>query len=131
MKYLMVLSLLALAAAACTPAYQDQYDYQPPHGEVAQSCVAQCSVTRDLCVASFRSADGSGRQQCEVQSNQEMAHCQGRATNGAEAGLCTPRSCNEPTAAATPCDDEYRVCYASCGGTVTRRQVCTSNCPKP
>ena len=120
----------ALTIAACGPVYETQYDYIPPHDRGAQGCLAQCNANKSQCRTTQSTQAENERLRCELDARQEYDHCQGRAVNGAERDKCTQRSCSAPSANSAQCDEDFRICYAGCGGTVESHQVCTFNCPQ-
>ena len=121
--------IAAMLLAACGPIYETQYDYIPPHNRGGQVCLEQCNTSKAQCRTIAGQQAENERLHCELDANADYEHCQGSATNHAEADKCTRRSCAAPTANSGPCDEDFRICYAGCGGTVTSRQVCTFNCP--
>jgi hypothetical protein len=105
--------MLAMVAG-CGP--QIVYDYVPPESNEGRICAAQCQNTATNC----RQMKQMVNQQC--QNNYSTMLQNYNACREAGAKHCIgPTPC--PYNGTTECDQNYRECFAACGGTVTARTV--------
>lgn len=127
MKKLLSLVGIALAISSCGPIYDTTYQFIPPNSEGGRACVYQCENSRSQC----RQIEDLRVDRCEQDSRYEQRRCEddvyrreGRGPKWHECGglVCTPEY--------DRCDDQYRSCYQSCGGTVQAETRCVANCEK-
>ena len=140
--YFSIIWLLMLAA--CGPQYETHYSYTPPQNypesrQCLQSCEfqkQQCTLLADnsyqLCQAEARNEE----YQCEADARYYYQRCINRNRDHPEQcsvqrPFCPSQTCWRDD---RRCDELYRSCYATCGGSVRSETVCTSNCdaqPQP
>lgn len=129
MKRTLVLLLTGLLLAACGPIYNTEYNYIPPADPESRACIAQCNGNKSQCHANADLRAQNERLRCDVDASIDYERCLGHAANDAARAQCVKRSCSGGDANYSRCDDEFRICFQSCGGIVQSRQVCTFNCP--
>jgi len=127
-----LLSILCILTA-CGPSYKTSYEYVPPNSMKGKMCVNRCLSAKRMCQQSCREEQG----ECEKQARQNARFqyrsyvAERRHKNlPIERNLdsfyndfdCRTRACG--------CDNDYRFCYANCGGDVIEHRECVSNCDK-
>ncbi|WP_211100120.1 hypothetical protein [Azospirillum halopraeferens] len=129
----LVLFAVLLALAGCGPVIETQYTLIPPSSPEGRMCVAQCQQTTQYC-----------RQSCRLEKQTCVADQRSRAmmdyqqyvnerTAKKEPIKRTPSSfeqtwrCND-SGCDGACQSDFRTCFATCGGQVIPRQVCTAFC---
>jgi len=118
--------------AGCGPQYQTTYQYQPPTGPSARQCVMQCIGQRDFC----RERVQDRYENCRAQRRQEAyfeyrayLHEMERERRRPTYSLSSfDRSYQCSSNTSGQCTSSYNECYQACGGRVTARTVCVSNC---
>ncbi|MCB0323833.1 MAG: hypothetical protein KDD69_09680 [Bdellovibrionales bacterium] len=123
--------LLVLLSTGCSPVYQTDYTFTPPESSEGRACVFQCENTKlqcqqlqqsryDLCLQRAELA----YQNCEARKIYRYDYDKGEA-KCVENCFCYRESCSVDT---TSCDAQHRACYQTCGGGVSSRTYCVSNC---
>lgn len=129
----LVLVAMLLALAGCGPVIETQYTLVPPASPEGRMCVTQCQQTTQYC-----------RQSCRLEEQTCLAEARSRAM------MDYQQYVNERTAKKEPikrspssfeqtwrcqrdscedrCEGDFRACFATCGGQVIPRQVCTAFC---
>ena len=126
-KSLVSLLGIALPAAfvtSCGPMYETRYDYIPPEGNTGRACIFQCETVKMQC----EQIEDMREQNCEERAEWERLRCEDDLRRRGKKGKwydCSSSSCSSDTAR---CDENYRRCYQSCGGSVKTTQVCVFNC---
>lgn len=132
---------LSLCAAlfllsACGPEYKTNYSFSPPpQSAQATQCLQSCEIQQQQCkllddtrYSACRSEARADKLQCEANGNAEYQAC--LATHAGDAGKCSKPFCmeNQCSNDRSSCEESYRTCYTSCGGTITSRTECVSGC---
>jgi hypothetical protein len=122
---------LMLLLAACSPIYTTDYSFDPPPSNTGRTCVLQCENSKLLCDQLVESRYDSCLQRAELQ----YQSCESRKiykidydsgnTKCVQNCYCYRDSCSKDE---TTCGTQYRTCYQTCGGKVTSKTYCTSNC---
>ncbi len=129
------LGVLALVLQACGPTYQTIYDFTPPASAQGRACVSQCQVSQSHCRTACAATLDACRSRSKLQARQDYeryarqqkdAGREVRRTPASFEGLnaCSDYSCRQA------CEGDFRICYGTCGGTVSGTTVCTSGCDK-
>lgn len=92
------------------------YDYTPPHSPEGRVCTAQCNNQRTYCQMSNQNA----YQQCLNNYNQMMYSYNSCKQAGGQHCYHPPGCISQSN---WQCDESYRGCFTSCGGTVTSHVV--------
>lgn len=124
---------LGLFLASCGPVIETQYQLIPPKNQQGRTMVMQCQQTQTMC----RHACSYGKQACmaEARSNAAWEYQRYVAERNAkkeplkrspdsfvESWRCSDNDCE------SDCAEDFRTCFATAGGTVIPRQVCTAFC---
>ena len=110
-----LISLLsALLLTACGPYVV--YDYTPPHSAEGRVCAFQCNNQRGYCYQ----VNQNNFQQCQNNHNQMMWNYNSCKQAGGQ-HCVYPQACVQQSS--WQCDEIYRGCFTSCGGTVTSHVV--------
>lgn len=121
---------VATTVLACGPVYKTDYTFFPPERESGRTCVMQCENSKMQCRQLVQLRHDSCRQQAETAyylceaSRRYRIDSKGKQ-KCIENCYCSRESCSEDY---EPCDSQYRSCYQTCGGKVTSRTYCVSNC---
>ncbi len=119
---LILFSCGAMMLTSCAPIYQTTYSYTQPKTQRGAQCIVVCKddfdVCQNNCEASFnaclsRSEDHESRNLNRAIKNNQVY------SPGDD--YC-PGSCG--------CTASYNVCYLVCGGNVSAKTTCISNCKK-
>lgn len=98
--------------SACGPSII--YDYTPPESPEGRVCAAQCANTKAYC----EQAEQNRYQQCQM--NYNLAQQNYQNCKNAGGSLCaSPSICMSPNT--YHCNENYRACFAACGGKVTAK----------
>ena len=121
---------LAAGLVSCGPVYQTDYIFTPPDSDSGYHCTVQCESSKQTCLQ----LEEIRYERCEERAERDYYWCErnkifsfdkkGRRVCVSNC-WCYRESCyrDEET-----CDENYRSCYQSCGGSVESRTVCISNC---
>lgn len=130
------LSAALLLLSACGPEYKTFYSFSPPPQSVeATQCLQNCEIQQQQCrlledtrFTACRSEARADKLQCEADGNAQYQAC--LAKNPDKPKNCSKPYCmeNQCTNDRGSCEESYRTCYSSCGGTVTSRTECVSGC---
>lgn len=116
-RRLALLSSLLIATVglfACGP--QIVYDFIPPESGEGRICAAQCQSTATNC----RQMKQMVNQQCQNNYNAMQQNYNACKESGAK-HCVGPTPC--PYNSTSECDQNYRECFAACGGQVIARTV--------
>ncbi len=130
--------LVLILLSACGPRFETRYSYTPPpESPQSRQCLQGCEFQRRQCLTI---ADNR-YQICTLEARNEAAACEADARFDYERcrrrnqddpdichyrrAFCSPRTCWRDDGG---CDEFYRSCYASCGGSIQAETVCTANC---
>jgi hypothetical protein len=108
------LFLMLMVVSGCGP--QIVYDYVPPDTNEGRVCAAQCQSTATNC----RQMKQMVSQQCQNNYNAMLQNYNACREVGAK-HCVGPTPC--PYSSTSECDQNYRECFAACGGTVVARTV--------
>ena len=111
---LSILIILAYLSMGCSPVYNTEYSLTPPSSSEGQKCVRNCQRDRSSCQQNVDARLDSCQRKIEQQ-------CEGRQD-------CDKLSHSCGVVDYEPCEEQYRSCYQSCGGTVKSKQVCVIGC---
>jgi hypothetical protein len=134
----LLLGVVFFLLAGCGPRYETRYIYTPPaDSPQTRQCLQNCEFQRQQCLVI---ADNN-QQLCELQAENEAFRCEAESRYYYE--RCLNRNPDQPERCRYPrafcprrtcwrndgrCDDLYRSCYTSCGGSIRGETVCTANC---
>lgn len=114
----LLLLAFALLASACQTI---RYELRPPASDVGRLCVTQCGGNKESCRSNEIRRARLERDSCERRSDSTLHACLAMANSPEMRRNCHNKkpSCStyENT---TYCEEEYRQCFAGCGGTVTK-----------
>lgn len=106
--------LLTILLTGCGPTVV--YEYGAPASAEGRICTSQCGNHRNFCLQTNQNS----YQQCLINYNQMMYSYNSCKKAGG-------KHCYYPPACIAQnnwqCDESYRACFTSCGGTVTPRIV--------
>ena len=120
----------AFGLAACSTT---EYVYTPPQTPEGRACVTECQAQQTACRRDQDARAERGRQRCEaeaqrretecrVQAPIEYAACLKFAKNDEERAACVLADCTQSSCESAPnyglCDNDFRVCFQTCGGKV-------------
>lgn len=112
----LVLAAMGLLMAGCGPIYSTQYVFDPPTSPQGQSCIFQCENSKMQC----EQLQDLRTENCEERSEAEYYRCKNR-----DEKHCYRQYCSTDY---TRCEENYRRCYQSCGGSVRAEKVCVGFC---
>ncbi|GAA0594106.1 hypothetical protein [Caenispirillum bisanense] len=124
---------VAVVLQGCGPVYTTHYDYTAPATPEGKACAAQCQVSQTHCRSSCESAQDACRARARLEAVQEYeryaeARTQaGKKIDRSVSSFDRSYSCSSQTCR-PGCDDDFRICYSTCGGQVRATVVCTSGC---
>ncbi|AHF04986.1 membrane protein [Marichromatium purpuratum 984] len=128
LKRLVFLATLAVALVACGPVYRTEYSYVPPADRAGKQCLNQCLNMRAMCRSQAESRAANARADCERNAMINYTACMATAKSDSERSKCSATSYCSQDADTRQCEEEYRLCYENCGGTVSSYQVCEYGC---
>lgn len=108
------LLMVMIGLAGCGP--QIVYDFIPPESDAGRICAAQCQSTATSC----RQMKQMVNQQCQNNYNAMQQNYNACKESGAK-HCVGPTPC--PFNSSSECDQNYRECFAACGGQVIARVV--------
>lgn len=128
-------ALVLLLLTACGPVYRTTYHFTPPDSQRGRECVNACQATLQQCEANATFA----HEQCLNRAERSVQACESRKKyepdpkKGWKNPICVENclACSRPYCDDPDndlCDNRYRECYATCGGTIEKIVECTSNC---
>ena len=107
---------LAIGVASCTTY---RYEYIAPASEAGKTCATQCMTTKQVCYNAMAQQAQNNANVCHQQNSYSYQACVNRAQSHDDVKKCNPHPQYCPT---NPnywqCDESYRQCFATCGGTV-------------
>ena len=116
LKSLLAGAVLVLSLAACTTY---RYEYIAPATESGRACATQCMTTNQVCYNAMGQQAQNSLNICHQQNSYSYQACVNRAQSHDDVKRCNP---NPQYCSAIPnywnCDESYRQCFATCGGTV-------------
>ena len=110
---------LSLAFSACGPIYETQYSYTAPNSPQGQMCIQQCEMTRLNC----EQMEDMRQENCEYRAERDYDYCMDHRYHKDD--YCSKDWCSTDY---SQCERRYNMCYQSCGGQVSSKQVCTAFC---
>ncbi len=112
---------VTLGLAACGPIYETRYSFTPPPTPEGRVCLLQCDQIRLQC----RQFEDMKKENCEQQNRWEREHYE-RCKNAGR------KDCRYPSTYCSTnydrCEEQYRICFQTCGGRVDATTVCVANC---
>lgn len=137
MRPLVVMMFLFLLGA-CGPQYETHYSFTPPpQSAQATQCLQSCEIQRQQCkllddtrYQACQSQARADKLQCEANQNADYTHCLKKHPDKPK--KCSKPFCMESSCSRnqSDCDQSYRTCYTSCGGSVTSTTICVADCDK-
>ncbi len=131
----------ALALAACGPVIETHYDFQPPVSEAGMQCIQQCQQGKQFCEQAARDEERQCRREQDRKADRDYKKAMDDYIVALKLRAAEPTIYAEPKepqrkqpyyymcrADTSQCQPNFNQCYAACGGKVTSRQVCVSNC---
>jgi len=129
-----IIALLGLLLlAACGPEYRTTYHYTPPPSAEGKHCVAQCQTTQTYCRTNCGHEERSCRQDARWKAQRDYDRYvdrqleRGRKIDRSPSSFESSYHCNDSSCEAR-CNEDFRICYNNCGGTVTSTTRCVSGC---
>jgi hypothetical protein len=118
------ITVLATLVTACNPVYKTTYDLSPPQDAQSRICITQCQQTRTYCeqVGVTEDRACADRNKSERLSN--------KSTKDDDKWYLDSIGCRNAERAKETCENQYVGCFATCGGAVKSRTICTANCDK-
>jgi len=120
--YLLALLSLIVILSGCGPIYETRYNLTPPPGQMGQICANQCDQIRLQCIQN----EDQRNQNCETQNRLarlEYEQCRDKGYSDCyDSSIWCDASDHEV------CEEQFRMCYRNCGGTVQSYQVCVFGC---
>lgn len=126
---------LVLVLQACGPTYQTIYDFTPPASANGRACVSQCQVSQGHCRNACAATVDACQSRMKLQARQDYEHYAKQQANAGREVRRTPASfeslhaCSEYSCRQA-CEGDFRICYGTCGGSVSGTTICTSGCDK-
>ena len=115
-KSWLLASIAFIVVAACTTY---RYEYIAPATESGKTCAMQCLNTKNICYSAMQAQTQNNVNYCQQQNHFNYQSCIGRAHSQDEAKKCNPNGTYCSTSVNYyQCDETYRQCFATCGGTV-------------
>lgn len=118
MRKLLILLTGVLLLGACKTT---RYEMQAPASDAGRACVEQCAEIRERCRSNEIRRARSEREACEHRAEASLHACIAGADNRDKLKEC---DMHKPGCWSfenyTRCEEDYRACYAQCGGTVTK-----------
>lgn len=135
MRILAIAALLGCAVMiGCSPVYQTQYTLTPPTNKNGKHCVSQCQQTKTYCRQSAYDrhqvclTDERARADREYTEYKVHQMLKKKKVWKSSSDFYNPRSCTGHGTYSQVCDNDFRGCFATCGGTVVPQTVCVANC---
>ncbi len=123
---------MAFGLTGCGPQYQTSYLYQPPPSAGARQCIAQCQGQRDYCRERvqdrYESCRSQRRQEAYYEYRAYLREMERERKRPVYSLSSFDRSYQCSSSNSGQCTNSYNECYQNCGGRVTTRTVCVSNC---
>jgi hypothetical protein len=113
-----IAALVVTGLSACGPVYRTDYTLEPPDTEHGRMCIMQCAQKRSECKNELE----SDLKDCRHRNEMAALKLENCLAAGAAPCLDTTEPCPEPNF--DQCNEEYRYCYQSCGGTVIPQVTC-------
>ena len=112
-----ILSCLAIFCMSSCATYR--YEYIAPHSESGKTCAVQCMNTKNVCYSGAQAQAQNNANSCQQQNHLNYQACVNRAQSHDDVKKCNPNGMYCPVNANYwQCDESYRQCFATCGGTV-------------
>jgi hypothetical protein len=113
---LFLVVMVALGLLACTTY---RYEYIAPPTESGKTCAVQCMNTKNVCYSGMQAQSQNNVYQCQQNNHYSYQNCVAHAQSRDDVKKCNPN----PQYCSTSvnywqCDESYRQCFATCGGTV-------------
>lgn len=99
-----------------------RYEYVPPASETGRICLTQCAGIRETCRGNEINRAAMEKASCERQQERQYHECRSRAGGNKD----KEKECDKQRTTCyahehtTRCEEDYRQCYANCGGRVMR-----------
>lgn len=99
-----------------------RYDLVPPASEGGRYCVTQCAGIKETCRGNEINRAAAEKASCEHQQERIYRECRARANgNRDQEKECDKhRSSCWASERTWRCDEDYRQCFANCGGRVNK-----------
>ena len=122
MKNLWCFVCLTVVVAGCAtgPVYRTRYSYTQPETPEGKACVYQCEFSKVQC----EELEDLKKELCVEKAELKYERCM---LDKKEGEYCYNESW-QCSANYQRCDNMYRSCFQSCGGTIESETECVSNC---
>lgn len=127
--------------SACGPVIETHYDYLPPSQQGGMQCLSQCQQGQNQCQRDAAAAKEECRYREEERIAYEYDEAREKYYHDLELYAAAPEKFSKPTEPTrgypsyyrcdnqeNQCQNSFNMCYRSCGGQVSERQVCVANC---
>lgn len=135
------LGAVGFLLAACGPVIETHYDYLPPENAGGMQCLAGCQKNQNAC----QRDEAVAKEECRYREERRVEDAYEEAMEKYYFDLAlhaeAPDRFAKPTQPtrgypsyyrcdnqSSQCQSGYNMCYRSCGGAVSERQVCVANC---
>lgn len=124
-----LVGILIAGLIGCGPVYRTEFTYVPPDSIEGRQCTVQCANVRELCRSRVETRASREQAACQKDVIARQATCMAAARDDQERAKCRFSTTHCRSVPDTrQCDNEYNVCYETCGGRVDAYQVCVSGC---
>jgi len=107
----------AYSAIAAAGWFSTDYKFTPPATAEGKACIAKCEEKQDSCKSEIEEKAEKKQEECENKNKQEYYSCLKYSSNRNEC-IEHKNLCLHNLVSTSSCEEKYRTCYQSCGGTV-------------
>lgn len=131
LNYVM-LFLIAIVISGCGPIYSTKYEYIPPHSTGGRMCANDCLEAKSHCQQMAQMREDACRDRAhraallEFKAYQEQKKNLGKKVRKTVADFDRGNECSR----STDCDENYKMCFQTCGGTIQANKECIAFCDK-
>lgn len=97
-----------------------RYEYKPPSSDAGKQCAVQCLSIREGCYANESQKNQAAYGLCLQEAELSYRTCMDTASSKEQQEQCAKKKkvCYESSYSSGRCDEGYRQCYTTCGGSV-------------
>jgi len=131
---LAVMALGCAALGACGPTYKTSYDLTPPKTAEGRMCAMQCQHTKSACQTvgyeRYQRCRSDKLAYADHKFNEYRFHqlAMNKPVKKSRRSFYGGYSCKVERGYKAGCEQDFIGCFATCGGKVAPRTVCTANC---